>query len=353
MHPFSEIIIAWYNQNKRNLPWRNTNNPYLIWLSEIILQQTRVEQGMSYYLKFAEEFPTVNHLAKADNDRVMKLWQGLGYYSRARNLHTTAKNISENYNGNFPQDYNTILSLKGVGEYTTAAIVSFAFNKPHAVVDGNVYRLLSRVFGISTPIDSSQGKKEFSSLANELLDAKNPALFNQAIMEFGAMQCKPANPNCEKCPLKIMCVAYTTKVVNALPVKSSKTKVRDRFFNYIVFNYKGNTAIQQRVENDIWINLYEFPNVETEGMLSEEDFLQSDNWKKFIRNNKYSIQKISSTFKHILSHQRIYARFWEINCSSHIDAYVSKKALVIPCKSLCKYAIPRLIDKYLLGENKN
>ena len=237
MHPFSQKIIFWYEHNKRDLPWRNTRDPYLIWLSEIILQQTRVDQGMSYYLKFVGEFPTVKQLAKADNEKVMKLWQGLGYYSRARNLHTTAKIILLEHKGVFPKEFETILALKGVGEYTAAAIASFAYNKPYAVVDGNVYRVLSRVFDISTPIDSTQGKKEFNHLAGELLDKNKPAIYNQAIMEFGAMQCKPINPYCAVCPLNTMCLAYSKKLVAELPVKSKKTKVRDRYFNYIVLNY--------------------------------------------------------------------------------------------------------------------
>src|ERR1043166_2918712 len=199
MKHFSGKIMAWYDQNKRDLPWRNTKDPYLIWLSEIILQQTRVDQGMNYYHKFATTFPTINHLAKADNDKVMKLWQGLGYYSRARNLHATAKTVVEKYKGNFPSSYNEILALKGIGEYTAAAIASIAFDLPHAVVDGNVYRVLSRVFGIETPIDSSAGKKEFYQLANELIDKKHPARFNQAVMELGALQCKPINPDCSAC----------------------------------------------------------------------------------------------------------------------------------------------------------
>ena len=234
MKHFSEKIIAWYDQNKRDLPWRNTKDAYLIWLSEIILQQTRVDQGMDYYLKFAKEFPTVKHLAKADNEKVMKLWQGLGYYSRARNLHTTAKIISEKYHGKFPDEYSDILSLKGVGNYTAAAIASFAFNKPYAVVDGNVYRVLARVFGIESPIDSTQGKKEFETLATELLDRKKPASHNQAIMELGALQCKPVNPDCSICALNTMCFAYSKKRINELPVKAKKTKVRNRYFNYIV-----------------------------------------------------------------------------------------------------------------------
>jgi A/G-specific adenine glycosylase len=352
MHPFSEKIIQWYNKNKRSLPWRDTKDPYLIWLSEIILQQTRVDQGMSYYLKFAEEFPTVKDLAEADNDKVMKLWQGLGYYSRARNLHETAKIITQKNKGVFPDNYSDVLSLKGIGEYTASAIISFAFDKPYAVVDGNVYRLLSRVFGISTPIDSSQGKKEFTALANELLYAENPALFNQAIMEFGAMQCKPVNPNCEQCPLNTLCIAYSNKTVDALPVKAGKTKVRDRYFNYIVFNYNGLTAIQKRTQKDIWLNLYEFPNIETITFTSEEDFLRSKEWQRFIGDQHFTIKTISGIYKHILSHQRIHARFWEVNCKKSFDAFVSKTTLSVSKEKLHEYAVPRLIDKYLQDRKK-
>lgn len=215
MKAFSAKIINWYQQNKRDLPWRTTNDPYFIWLSEIILQQTRVDQGMSYYLKFTQTFPTISHLAKADNEKVMKLWQGLGYYSRARNLHTTSQIVHSDHKGQFPDSYESILELKGVGEYTAAAIASFAFNKPHAVVDGNVYRVLARVFGILTPIDSTQGKKEFRELAETLLNKKDPALHNQAIMEFGALQCKPVNPDCSSCPLQSMCYAFEKEGGNA------------------------------------------------------------------------------------------------------------------------------------------
>jgi A/G-specific adenine glycosylase len=347
MNSFSKKIISWYQQNKRDLPWRNTKDPYLIWLSEIILQQTRVDQGMAYYLKFAKEFPTVKHLAKAENEKVMKLWQGLGYYSRARNLHTTAKIITDNYKGKFPDHYNDILLLKGVGEYTAAAIASFAFNKPHAVVDGNVYRVLSRVFGIETPIDSSQGKKEFYSLANELIDKKNPATHNQAIMEFGAIQCKPVSPDCSICPLNTMCFAYSKKRISELPVKEKKTKVRDRYFNYIVLNHKKSTAINKRTEKDIWTNLYDFPLIETKIELNEEQFLRSQEWKSFITTSKYSVKSVSGSYKHILSHQKIYARFWEIDCKESFNKLLSKTSITIKKQDIHKYAVPRLIESYI------
>jgi A/G-specific adenine glycosylase len=347
MHPFSKKIIYWYEHNKRELPWRNTQDAYLIWLSEIILQQTRVDQGMSYYLKFAKEFPTIKHLAKADNEKVMKLWQGLGYYSRARNLHITAKTIVQEYKGIFPKEYSQILSLKGIGEYTAAAIASFAYNKAHAVVDGNVYRVLSRVFGISTPIDSTIGKKEFNQLASELLDKKRPATYNQAIMEFGAMQCKPVNPNCADCPLNTMCLAYSKKMIDELPVKSKKTKVRNRYFNYIVLNYKGNVAINKRGKNDIWTNLYDFPNIETDKEESEEDFLKSDEWNIFIKNTAFHVKSISKTYKHILSHQKIQARFWEIDCKVPFEKLLPATSIIIKEKTIQKYAVPRLIEIYL------
>ncbi len=349
MNLFSEKIINWYQQNKRNLPWRNTKDPYLIWLSEIVLQQTRVDQGMDYYLRFAKEFPTVKHLARADNEKVMKLWQGLGYYSRARNLHTTAKTITEKYKGKFPQEYVEILDLKGIGEYTAAAIASFAFDKPHAVVDGNVYRVLSRVFGIETPIDSTLGKKEFNALANELLNKKNPALHNQSIMEFGAIQCKPVSPDCSICTLSSMCFAYSKKCVSELPVKAKKTKIRNRYFNYIILRYKSLIALNKRGEKDIWTNLYDFPLIETAGELKEEQFLKSENWKRFIgkKIKNYTIKSVSSYYKHILSHQKIYARFLEIECSQPFEKILPPSCIIIQEQTIHEYPVPRLIDKYL------
>ncbi len=350
MKHFSAKIITWYRQNKRDLPWRNTKDAYLIWLSEIILQQTRVDQGMAYYLKFAKEFPTIKHLAKADNDTVMKLWQGLGYYSRARNLHATAKILQNDFKGKFPDSYADILTLKGVGEYTAAAIASFAFDKPHAVVDGNVFRVLSRVFGIETPIDSSIGKKEFYTLANELIDKKMPGMHNQAIMEFGALQCKPVNPDCSVCCLNSNCYAFAKKVVQELPIKEKKTKVRNRYFNYIVFKYKGTTAIRKRVEKDIWINLHDFPLIETTKELTEEKLLASPEWKKMIGKTKYSIGSISSTYKHILSHQKIFARFIIVNSEQPLRSFLPEEIIIIKEMDIHKYAVPRLVDLFLEKE---
>jgi A/G-specific adenine glycosylase len=347
MKHFSPTIISWYQINKRDLPWRNTHDPYLIWLSEIILQQTRVDQGMAYYIKFAAEFPTVKHLAKADNEKVMKLWQGLGYYSRARNLHAAAKSITIDHKGKFPEDYSQIRALKGIGDYTAAAIASFAFNKPYPVVDGNVYRVLSRVFGIEIPIDSSQGKKEFAMLAESLLNKKHPALHNQAIMEFGALQCKPANPDCAKCPLNSNCYAFAKKKIGEFPVKSKKIKVRARYFNYIVFNHNGSTVINKRMEKDIWTNLYDFPLIETENEFPEAKILNSPEWKKMTGKSKCIIRSISPNYKHVLSHQHIYAKFWEIESASELKKMDLTSAIVIRQKDIHKYAVPRLIENYL------
>jgi A/G-specific adenine glycosylase len=351
MTRFSDTLITWYTEHKRDLPWRNTKNAYLIWLSEIILQQTRVDQGMAYYLKFSSTFPTVQDLANANNEKVMKLWQGLGYYSRARNLHTTAQLITGKHNGQFPTTYSDILTLKGIGAYTAAAIASFAYDLPHAVVDGNVYRVLSRVFGIDTPIDSTTGKKEFNLLANELLNKKKPALHNQAIMEFGAMQCKPVTPDCGNCVLNTMCVAFAEKRVRELPVKEKKTKVRDRYFHYIVLHYKNKTILHKRVQKDIWINLYDFPMIEMEKEVTEERFLKSPEWKNFIGDHSYTIKTVSPSYKHILSHQRIYARFWEVQCESSLTNLVVDTRILIPEKDLPRYAVPRLIENYLEARN--
>ncbi len=269
---FSQTIIFWYHQNKRDLPWRDTQNPYKIWLSEIILQQTRVAQGMPYYQKFVENFPTVQELANADEETVLRLWQGLGYYSRARNLHAAAKYISEELNGIFPTTYIEIKKLKGVGDYTAAAISSFAFDEVQAVVDGNVYRVLARFFGIEKDITSSEEKKEFRELAQKLISTKEPAIYNQSIMEFGALQCVPKNPNCKNCPLQENCTAFAKNLIEKLPVKSKKTVVKDRFMHYLVFvngeesnkkdkdnkNSEKKVLVHKRQEGDIWQGLYDF-----------------------------------------------------------------------------------------------
>jgi A/G-specific adenine glycosylase len=345
---FSKLLLTWYQVNKRDLPWRKTNNAYHIWLSEIIMQQTRVEQGTPYYIAFVNAYPRPSDLAAAPADQVLKLWQGLGYYSRARNLHEAAKTIVSKHNGKFPSDYESILDLKGVGEYTAAAIASFAFNKAHAVVDGNVYRLLSRVFGISTAIDSSAGKKEFRELAAELLDKKNPAAYNQAIMEFGALFCKPQNPDCENCIFAYTCVAKEKKLVGQLPVKANKTKVRDRFFQYLVINKNNKIWLKQRGAKDIWEGLYDFPLIESLKELGEEELQKHAEWKKIFGRIKPFVRSESKTYKHLLSHQRIYAKFWQIDISENIKA--SADWTQTRKTELHTYPIPRLVDLYLNEE---
>ncbi len=302
---------------------------------------------MAYYLKFVKEFPTVKDLALANNEKVMKLWQGLGYYSRARNLHATAQLIIKNHEGKFPASYDEILNLKGIGTYTAAAIASFAFDLPHAVVDGNVFRVLSRVFGIYAPIDSTHGKKEFLALADELLNKKKTALHNQAIMEFGALQCKPVNPDCSTCVLNTMCVAFANNCINELPVKEKKTKVRNRYFNYIVLHHKSKTIIRKRLAKDIWINLYDFPLIETATETNEETFLESQDWKNFIGAHTYRIHSVSPYYKHVLSHQRIFARFWKITCDQPLTPFIENSKILIDERKIHEYAVPRLIENYL------
>ena len=312
---FSNSLIHWYLQNKRDLPWRNTTNPYLIWLSEIMLQQTRVAQGLPYFLAFTEAFPTVFDLAKADEEQVLKLWQGLGYYSRARNLHATAKYIAMELNGNFPENYKNLLQLKGVGEYTAAAISSFSYNEPVAVVDGNVFRVLSRYFNIDSDISDGKTKKEFQNLAQEVLPLDNPALFNQAIMEFGALQCVPKNPNCEDCIFSSSCGALQQKRVAKLPVKSKKTKVSNKFFNYLVLkDVTGNFVVKKREGKGIWENLYEFPLIETEELVSELDFMNQLAEMDFFDQKPNEIFVLHpQIIQHKLSHQNLYIRFFQLN----------------------------------------
>ena len=315
---FSKTLTTWYLENKRDLPWRKTTNPYSIWLSEIMLQQTRVAQGLPYYIAFTTTFPTVFDLANASEEQVLKLWQGLGYYSRARNLHATAKNIAENLNGIFPQDYKNLLKLKGVGEYTAAAIASFSYNEVVPVVDGNVFRVLSRYYNVKTNIASANTKKEFTLLAQEVISKDNPALFNQAIMEFGALQCVPKNPNCNICPLNRSCAALSLKKVSELPIKSKKAKVKNRFLNYLfVLDERNKTTINKRTTKGIWHNLYEFPLIETETLEAENIVLE------LIQNKFDDISEITlmetETIIHKLTHQHLYIKFWKINRNAKLE----------------------------------
>jgi A/G-specific adenine glycosylase len=348
----SNILITWYRDNKRDLPWRDIDDPYLIWISEIILQQTRVVQGMSYYLRFIERFPTVSKLAEADEDEVLKYWQGLGYYSRARNLHKAACQIMSDFGGIFPTDHTEVLQLAGVGEYTAAAVCSFAYNKPYAVVDGNVYRVLSRLFGIETPIDNGAGKKEFAFLAQKLLSESRPGLHNQSIMEFGALYCLPSTPDCVNCPLKQNCMAFESDLVAQLPVKSLKTKVSNRYFNYLFIEYDSRTFLQKRIAKDVWQNLYEFPLIETERLLNSTELLAEDSFKNLFSGVKeVEIQKISNPVKHILSHRIIYAQFFTIRIPNESEAL--KKLIKVPLAQIDRYAVSRLMELFLENRGKS
>jgi len=338
---FSQEILKWYSQNKRNMPWRQTTDPYKIWLSEIMLQQTRVAQGTPYYLKFIKNFPTIFDLANASEEKVLKLWQGLGYYSRARNLHATAKTVANEFEGNFPDTYNELLKLKGIGDYTASAIASICFNKPEPVVDGNVYRVLSRYFGIDKPINSTDGVKYFKKMAKRVMDGKNIRDYNQGIMEFGAIQCAPKTPYCLHCPLNIDCVAFQTNQIHNLPVKLSKTKVRNRYFNYLVpVTSNGRTILKQRLGKGIWQNLWEFPLLESpmpidkdevEGSL--KDFPSLKDAIQVSRHNEVPII-------HKLSHQHLHTVFWIIKLNSDLKESIS-------IVELEKYPVPVLIANFL------
>ena len=336
MKNFSSVLLKWYQANKRDLPFRQTKDPYLIWLSEIILQQTRVAQGLSYYLKFSKKFPSPRALAQATEDEVLKLWQGLGYYSRARNLHAAAKSM----NGNFPTTYEGVRALKGVGDYTAAAICSMAYGMPYAVVDGNVYRVLARVFGIDTPIDSTEGKKEFTARAQDLLDKKHPGDYNQAIMDFGAMVCTPQAPQCLLCPLAKNCRAFQTGQVEKLPVKAQKTKVTARYFHYIYVEQGAYTWLHKRGAGDVWQNLYEPPLVETAADGPLKNFPA---WC-----GRAAVTLAGGPVKHVLSHRVIFAYIYKVTLPP--SQQIPDGFIKIPCRQLGNYAVSRLVQK-LLGKS--
>ncbi len=327
------------------MPWKGERDPYIIWLSEIILQQTTVAQGTAYFEKFRERYPSVKDLAEAPSDDVMKMWEGLGYYSRARNLHATAKHINTELRGVFPKTYEDILKLKGIGPYTAAAIASFAYDLPHAVLDGNVYRVLSRFFGIETPIDTTEAKHIFTELANDILDKKRPVDFNQAIMDFGATFCTPAKPKCVECSLQNKCSAFQTNKVDVLPIKSKKMVRRTRYFNYLVINEGDFVYIRKRTEKDIWQDLYEFPLVETGNMV---EILRGDELPNFSINlSELRLLKKSQPFQQLLTHQKIVAIFWEFESSKTAFILRGGNFLKIERQNLKDYAFPKTIDIYL------
>lgn len=333
---FAKTLTQWYLQHKRDLPWRNNASPYQIWLSEIILQQTRVAQGMPYYLAFVEAFPTVFDLANASEQQVLKLWQGLGYYSRARNLHKTAQKIATDLNGIFPTNYFDLLNLNGVGDYTASAIASFAYNERVPVVDGNVFRVLARYIGVEEDIAQAKTRKTFQLLAIELMMPAEPNLFNQAIMEFGALQCVPKNPNCAICPFNVSCYALKFSKVGEFPVKSKKAKPISKHFNYLVYiDENQKIPITQRTEKGIWQNLYEFPLIES------ETELQNMAQPLFFINKIIDIQSFNEVpIIHKLTHQHLNIKFWIVNVEGKID---SAKSLT----EIKTYPFPIVIHNFL------
>jgi A/G-specific adenine glycosylase len=347
---FTKAILQWYENNSRDLPWRETNDPYLIWISEIILQQTRIGQGLGYYSRFIERFPALGDLARADEQEVLKIWQGLGYYSRARNLHSAAKDIMKNHNGIFPDSYEKLLKLKGIGKYTAAAIASIAFNLPFPVVDGNVLRFFSRYFDIQLPIDSVAGKNQIHQKLLLLIDKKQPGIFNQAIMEFGALQCKPIKPDCANCLFNKKCIAFLERRVDQLPVKSRLKNRKTRYFHYFVnicVNDQGKKFLylRKREEKDIWENLYDFPMIETTKDILPEKLSSSPEWKKMMGEVTFSHVNQSHLFKHILTHQLIFARFFII--LSEGDHFPALPFLLLPLEEVKKYPVPRMIEEFI------
>ncbi len=341
---FSEEIIDWYQKNKRDLPWRNTNDPYIIWLSEIIMQQTRVEQGTPYFNRFTEKYPTVQHFASATEEEILKLWQGLGYYSRGRNMHQTSQAVMEEHAGYFPKNYDSLIRLKGLGEYTAAAISSFSSNEAKAVVDGNVFRLLSRYFGIDTPINTGKGKKIFTDLANELLDQTQAGIFNQAMMEFGSLQCKPKNPDCTICPLQTSCEARLKNRINELPVKIKAQKSRERYFNYILAIKNDQILVNKRRSGDIWENLIDLPLFETESRTEFPDLIQSENFIKAF-GKEVLVRSVSKPVKHILSHQKLHANFIQIE--DFTEAFLPDQSwFYVSREELEKLPQPKLIFQF-------
>lgn len=352
MTEIQATLAHWYEAHKRELPWRSDPTPYYVWLSEIILQQTRVNQGFDYFVRFVERWPTLADLAQASEEEVLKMWQGLGYYSRARNLHKCARQVVELYGGEFPADFEKLKKLQGIGNYTAAAIASIAFNLPYAVVDGNVYRVLSRLYDIDTPINTDQGAKLFTDLATSLLDRESPGRHNQAMMEFGALQCVPKNPDCLQCPIQSHCLSFANGTVDERPQKEKKLKVKTRYFHYLVIRNPDNSVyLHKRSAKDIWQNLYDFPCVESERPLTLDEITASDYFKSLRLNEKYIISHISPQYVHKLTHQTIIAIFVEIKISFFLAKIQKNDILLALENELGTYPVPKLIDNYLHNTN--
>lgn len=339
---FSKTLIDWYSKNARELPWRKTKDPYMIWISEVILQQTRVDQGLPYYMNFVKAFPNVQKLHQASEDQVLKLWQGLGYYSRARNMKEAAKQIVEKFNETFPVHYKDIISLKGIGPYTAAAIASFAFDLPHAVVDGNVYRVLARYFGIDLPINSSEGQKKFNELAHQVMEIREIGTYNQAIMEFGALFCKAQNPYCSICPLSSSCEAKSSNRQDVLPVKLKKLKVQKRYLNFILLSNGREILIEKRDHDNIWKGLYQLPLIETEIEMADLDIIESQKFKTILEQQAFKIESID-TVRHKLTHRDLHIRFFHLK----IEILPSTKYQVVNIANMDTFALPKPIEVYL------
>jgi A/G-specific adenine glycosylase len=359
-HKESKILCEWYAMNKRDLPWRNTKDPYLIWISEIILQQTRVVQGLDYYNRFVRRFPDIQSLAEADRKDVLKYWQGLGYYSRARHLHETAEDLQRRFGGIFPEQYDEILTLKGIGEYTAAAIASFVWNQPRAVIDGNVYRVLGRLFAVETPMDTGKGKNEYRELAALLMPPEQAGMHNQAIMEFGALQCVPQNPDCEKCPLSDNCMAYASGNPQQYPVRRKKAKTRNRYLNYFFITCGSYTYLHHRTGKDIWEGLYELPLIETSDPVNFDanvpgNFVDADVLRHFNKLFRGTGQPVISVemknVRHVLSHQILYATFYKAEIQKENVAL--KKYLKVSLSDLDEYPFPKLISAFLLRKEES
>ncbi|MGI8951483.1 MAG: A/G-specific adenine glycosylase [Chitinophagaceae bacterium] len=348
MHPhiFTKKLMQWhFTKNKRQMPWKEEKDPYKIWLSEVILQQTRVEQGKSYYEKLIKKYPTILHLANAENEEVFKLWEGLGYYNRCKNLLFTARFIAEKKDGKFPENYEDILALKGIGNYTAAAISSFAFNLPFAVLDGNVFRVLSRFFGIGLPIDSLEGKIKFTGLAATLLDKKNSASYNQAIMDFGATICKPLLPLCFECHLQNFCVAYKKGLVDKLPLKEKVLLRKNRWFTYFIFQVNNKILVNKRIDKDIWQNLYEFYLFETKEK-TDWNFTKIKTWLLHQHNiKKMEVKNISPILSQQLTHQNIKAQFVLVKLFS--TPISLQNFQWINEKNISRLAFPKIINQYI------
>ena len=344
MNPFLHKIYQWYTENRRDLPWRSTTDPYLIWVSETILQQTRISQGLPYYYRFIDRFPNVKSLAVAPADELMKIWEGLGYYSRARNMQTAAKMIVTEMGGIFPPDYNTLRKLKGIGDYTASAVASIVYNQPHPVIDGNVIRVLSRYFGISEPAGSARGRKAFAAKASEIMNPADPGFHNQALMEFGALCCVPRNPACTGCPLQNSCFAWLNDMVAALPVKTKKAPRKIRYFYFYLVEDPHNMIIVKREMDDIWKNLYQLPLMEAGSELPDAEILSNGLTAELLRGNPAEIREISHSYRHELTHQLIMARFIRIRMTNLAPM---ASWITIKKKEIHKFAFPVLVRNYL------